>query len=280
MGKFSDILKNAEVTTPVYKKGNMNDKQNYCPVSTLSNLSKVFEKLIYSQINTFMSGKFCKYLTGFRKNQNTQHALLNIIENWNSNLNKENKIRAIFMDLSKAFDTLDHFLLIAKLEAYGFDSLSLEFMKNYLTNRKQRCKIGNCFSIWRKITSGVSQGSILEPLLFNIFINIFLFAKNSTLCYYSDDNTQFSCKKFFDQVINKLQTDFRTLKIWFYDNFLVVNPKKCHFMTLGNGNNVCEVSCDDIIIKNSLSDKILGLTIDNLDFSDHISNTCKTVNQN
>ena len=117
----------------------MNDKQNYHPVSALSNLSKVFEKLIYSQINTYMSDKFSKYLTGFCKNHNTQHALLYIIENWKSNVSKGNKIGAIFMNLSKVFHTLDHSLLIAKLEAYGFDSLSLEFKKNYLTNRKQRC---------------------------------------------------------------------------------------------------------------------------------------------
>ena len=121
------------LVTPVYKKDDMNDKQNYRPVSTLSNLSKVFEDLVYSQINTYMKVKFFKYLTGFRKNQNTQYALLNMIENWKSNLNKRNKIRAIFMDLSKDFNTLDHSILIAKLEAYGFDSLSFEFMKNYLT---------------------------------------------------------------------------------------------------------------------------------------------------
>ena len=104
-------------------------------------------------------------------------------------------------------------------------------MKNCLTNRKQRFKVRNCSSVLRKITSGVPQGSILS----NIFINdIFLFAKNSTLCNYGEDNTQFFCEKTFDQVINNLQTDFRTLKVWFYDNFLVLNPKKCHFMTPGN----------------------------------------------
>ena len=147
-GKFPSILKNAEIM-PVYKKDDMDEKRNYRPVSTLSNLSKVFENLIYSQIKTYMSDKFSKYLTEFRKNHNTQHALLNMIENWKSNLNKGNKIGAIFMDLYKAFDTLDHSLLIAKLEAYGLDSLSLEFMKNYLTNRKQRCKVKN-FPMYRE----------------------------------------------------------------------------------------------------------------------------------
>ena len=96
----------------------------------------------------------------------------------------------------------------------------------------------------------------------------------------------FLVKKTFDQVINNLQTDFRALKAWFYDNLLVLNPKKClnskkyHFWTLGNGNNFCDFSRDDIIIKNCLLEKILGLTIDNnLDFSDHISNICKTADQ-
>ena len=96
-----------------------------------------------------MIDKLHRYLTGFRKNHNTQHAFPNMIENWKSNLNKGNKIGAIFMDLYKAFDTLDYSLLIAELEAYGLDSLSLEFMKNYLTNRKQRCKVKN-FPMYRE----------------------------------------------------------------------------------------------------------------------------------
>ena len=121
MGKFPDILKKTEVTS-VYKKDDMNGKQNYRPVSTLSNLSKVFEKLIYQQINTYMSDKFSKYLTVFQKNHNRQH--------------KGNKIGAIFMDLSKAFNTLDHSLLIAKLEAYGFSSLSLRIHEKLPNKQK------------------------------------------------------------------------------------------------------------------------------------------------
>ena len=109
------------------------------------------------------------------------------------------------MKLSKAFDSLDYSLLIAKLEAYSFDSLSLEFMKNYLTTRRQRWKVGNCFRIWRTITSGALQGSILEPLLFIIFVNVvFSIARNLERCNYADGSTQFSCEKTFDQIINIL----------------------------------------------------------------------------
>ena len=115
-GNFPDILKYADIT-PVFKKGDTTDKTNYRPINTLSNFSKVFEKLIYAQINPFMEPKLSKYLAGFRAKHNTQHALLKMIETWRAMLNKGNKFGAIIIDLSKAFDTLNHNLLLCKLKA-------------------------------------------------------------------------------------------------------------------------------------------------------------------
>ena len=132
-GKFPDTLKRADVT-PIFKKGNDNEKENYRPVSMLSTFSKVFEKLLFEQINDHMQSKFSKHLTGFRKNHSTQNSLLVMIEKWKTILNKNSKL-VFFMDLSKAFDALGHSLLLAKLSAYGFDNNSSSFVRSYLTNR-------------------------------------------------------------------------------------------------------------------------------------------------
>ena len=101
----------------------------------MSNFSKVFEKLIYDQLNEFMETKFSKFLNDFRKNHNTQYALLKMIENWKTQVNKKKKIGVIIMDLSAAFGTLNHNLLVAKLKAYGLNLNAASFIKSYLTNR-------------------------------------------------------------------------------------------------------------------------------------------------
>ena len=231
-GKFPDTLKREDVT-PIFKKGYNNEKENYRPVSMLSTFSKVFGKLLFKQIIDHMQSKFSKHLTGFRKNHSTQNALLVLIEKWKTILNKKLKVDALFMDLSKAFDTLDHSLLLAKLSAYGFDNNSLSIVRSYLANKIQRCKIGNHFSNWRKITTGVPQGSFFGPLFFNIFINeFFLFVESSNVCNYADDNTLFAFDITFDKVTRKLQNAFLILDEWFFNKFLVLNYDKCHFKTL------------------------------------------------
>ena len=156
-------------------------------------MSKVFERIMHHQINDYMKDKLTKPLTVFRKNHSTQHCLSGMLEIWKKVLDKGGYICAIFMDLSKAFDTLNHDLLIAKLGAYGFETDALRYMKSYLTNRKQRVRVNKTFSEWERITTGVPQGSILGPLLFNIFLsNLFLFISNSSLSNYADDNTLYS----------------------------------------------------------------------------------------
>ena len=194
-GVFPDDLKLADIT-PIFKKEDSLNKENYRPISILSHLSKVFERILYKQIDSFMKNKFSPYLCGFRKNHNAQYSLLKMIENWKKQLDNGEKVGAIFMDLSKAFDTINHSLLLAKLKAYGFSNQALRLLQSYLCNRFQRSIINGSFSSWNEVITGVHQGSVLGPLLFNIFLNdIFLFISKCQLCNYADDNTLYKSGK-------------------------------------------------------------------------------------
>ena len=137
------------------------------------------------------------------------------------------------MDLSKAFDCIHHNLLIAKLHAYGFSKQSLGLIYSYLKGRNQRVKINSDYSSWKEILDGVPQGSVLGPLLFNIFINdLFLFVENSQICNFADDNTLTFADLNIDNIINKLQDDISILDSWFKNNCMLLNEDKCQFMII------------------------------------------------
>ena len=167
-----------------------------------------------------MESKFSKYLAEFRQSHNTQHALLRMIKSWRALQNKVQKVGAIIMDLSKAFDTLNHKLLFKKLQAYGFDKKSLSFIESYF-NRKQKPKTGDSFSKYQRITTGVPQGSILGALFFNIFINdLVLSIEKLALCNYADDNTLYTLGNDANAIIKKLKQDFS--KIFEYGSMKIL----------------------------------------------------------
>ena len=279
-GIFPDELKLAEVS-PIFKKKDSLKKENYRPVSVLSHISKIFERLMYKQIEEFMQDKLSPLLTGFRKNHSTQQCLVNMLEEWKKNLDNNKIVGSIFMDLSKAFDTINHDLLVSKLDGYGFSSTALKYIKSYLENRKQRVNINNSFSLWENIFAGVPQGSILGPLLFNIFLNdIFLFVTNSCLSNYADDNTLYCFGENIEAVNKNLKTDFTVVIEWFYQNYMVLNAEKCHYMCLGRNTENATFRFNQKVYENSKEETILGITIDNkLTFYSHVKEICKKTSQ-
>ena len=156
--------------TPVHKKNSKSSKENYRPVSILSNISKVYEKSMFKQMSEYFESFLSKYQCGFRKGYSAQHCLLSMLEKWKSTIDNKKMFVALLTDLPKAFDCLSHDLLIAKLNAYEFSIAALRLVQNYLPNRKQRTEINSDFSSCEEILFGVPQGSILRLLLFNIFL--------------------------------------------------------------------------------------------------------------
>ena len=221
------------------------------------------------------------YLCGFRKGYSAQHALLRLFSNLNKYLDSKKKVGIFMMDLSKAFDCIPHDLLVAKFHSYGFSKQSLQLLYSFLKSRNQRVKINSNYSSWKEMISGVPQGSILGPLLFNIFINdLFFFVNESDVCNYADDNTLSYADYELEKIVEKLENDISNLEEWFKHNGLTLNEKKCQFMIIEPSwitrNEITEITINNKVIQESSKAKLLGLNLCNdLSMDEHVKSISK-----
>ena len=278
--KFAVELKVADIT-PLHKKLETINKENYRPVSLLPVVSKIFERLMLKQMKPFIETFLSKWLCGYRKGYNAQYALTAMVERLKKCLDERGGIYgAILMDLSKAFDTINHQLLIAKLNAYGFSDSALEIILSYLSDRWQRTKVNSSFSNWEELLCGVPQGSVLGPLLFNIYINDMFFQfVNAHVCNFADDTTLTACSISMKDLLHELEDNALSAIVWFENNYMKLNQSKCHFLTCGTPEHLW-VRVGDEKIWESQNEKLLGMTVDKqLSFDLHLKTLCKKVNQ-
>ena len=263
--------------TPVFKtdKKDRQNKSNYRPISVLGVFSKIVERFIEIKTNEHIETVLSVFIAAYRKKYSTNHVLIRLIESWKLQLDNKKFVGAVLMDLSKAFDCVPHDLLIAKMHAYGFDRDTLILMFSYLKGRKQGVKVNNEIHSFMTLVSGVPQGSILGPILFNLFINdITYYFKESNLFNYADDNTLSAFADTIHELIQTLQSESEIAIKWFNDNKMFVNPNKFQAIIIDKENkgelNSHNLKFGDYKIKSRKNVTLLGIDIDDrLKFDNH-----------
>lgn len=275
-GIFPSMLKIAKIT-PLYKGGCTNKATNYRPISILSPFSKIFEKLIYRRLIKYFEtyNIITKFQFGFRAKHSTNHVIYDVINNLQTYRDNKQFACLILLDLSKAFDTVNHGILLNKLQKYGIRGKSLKLIESYLTNRQQVVYIPNTFSKSQKVLCGVPQGSVLGPLLFSVYINDLPNSSEFETRLFADDTALFLSDKDLKSLNKKVNTELIKIEQWLNSNKLSLNYSKTNYLLIRpksrNPNYNFTINIKGIEIKQSHSAKYLGIIIDeNLDWKPHI----------
>ena len=285
-GVFPKELKIAKVI-PLHKGNETNLVSNYRPISLLPIFSKFYEKVMYDRLINFMD--FHKLLYelqfGFRKDHSTCAALIMLMDKITHELEQGNYVLGVFLDYSKAFDCINHSILLQKLHHYGIRGSALEWFKSYLAGRKQFVHFNNTKSNHRDVTCGVPQGSILGPVLFLIYINDIVNVSNILFpILFADDSNVFYAGKDPNEMINIMNTELEKLSIWLKANKLSLNVKKTHYMFFCPPRKNVSFSNKLLIEGESITQvsetKFLGIMVDaKLSWSNHINYISKKISK-
>ena len=275
------MLKIAKVT-PIFKAGDPSDVSNYRPISVLPAFSKILERIMYNRVYNFLNEQNLLFPNqfGFQKNTSTEHAILKLVDDITKGFVKREFTLGVFIDLSKAFDTVDHSILLKKLGYYGITGNTNKFFENYLKNRQQ-CIVFENDSLTKPlgITCGVPQGSILGPLLFLIYVNdLYKCCPKLTPVMFADDTNLFCSNEDIPNLFSMMNNELKKVSQWFKANKLSLNVKKTKFSLFHQinrkhiiPNDLPVLILDEIIIKREKITKFLGVHIDeNLSWKYHI----------
>lgn len=293
-GIFPQSLKLSRVV-PIYKDHKHTDPNNYRPITITNTISKIIEKIMKKRLVNYLTSNrlLNEDQYGFRKGSNTLFAIMNILHRAYKAIDNKEKVGIIFLDLSKAFDMVDHELLLNKLETLGIRGLVYNWFKTYLIGREQYVQIGKKKSDKKYIINGVPQGSVLGPILYNIYINDFKdYIKNDNVTFFADDTAYIETDKNMTNLNLKINRNLELINQYFRDNKLLVNYSKTNYLLIGNNinklntniftnthNNFSIVMGNEKITETSFC-KYLGLIIDNkLNWKNHISMIIKKLNK-